>query len=336
VVLSSSSLPRIGQIGAGYWGKNLARNFAALGVLDALADTDRAALQALGDKHRIAALYESPKALLADPAVDAVVIATPAISHGPLAAAALAAGKHVFVEKPLCLDLAEAKRLGEAADRRGLTLMVGHLLHYHPAFRALLAAIREGRIGQIRYIYSHRLSLGKIRREESALWSFAPHDISMILSIVGALPERVLSSGGNYLSPTVADTSLSHFSFPRNIQAHVFVSWLHPYKDHRLVTVGSEGMLVFDDAVAGPEKLRLFSHGVGWDGQLPLISKATPEFIPYAGDEPLALECRHFLECIAGKKRPITDAEEGLRVLSVLDACQRSLTTGAATAPSLP
>jgi len=231
------------------------------------------------------------------------------------------------------LDVDAQDALKHLASERGLTLMVGHLLLYHPAFRALQEFLAAGRIGELRYIYSTRASLGKIRREENALWSFAPHDISMILRLVGKMPERVVCSGGSWLYPPVTDTSLSHFSFAEGVQAHVFVSWLHPYKDHRLVVVGSEGMVVFNDVEKGAAKLLHYPHAVGWEGTLPTVSKADASPIAYAADEPLALECAHFLSCVTKGEQPTTDATEALRVLAVLDACQRALESGTPTVP---
>lgn len=320
---------RVGVVGLGHWGPNLARNFAAHGALAALADSRPDILAHLSTQYPAARTFPNLDAMLSSTVVDAVAIATPAATHGMLAAKALAAGKHVFVEKPLCLDLDEARALGASAQAADLTLMVGHLLLYHPAFIALRSLTESGRLGRLRYIYSNRLSLGKIRREENALWSFAPHDVSMILALAGALPERVMTTGGNYLLSDVSDTTLSHLAFPGGVQAHIFVSWLHPYKDHRLVVVGSDAMATFHDSEPEGRKLMLYPHAVGWDGELPTVTKAAAEPVPYDAGEPLALECRHFLDCVAERRAPRSDAAESLRVLSVLDACQRSLVSGA-------
>jgi UDP-2-acetamido-3-amino-2,3-dideoxy-glucuronate N-acetyltransferase len=318
---------RVAVIGAGYWGKNLVRNFSALGVLGAICDVDPARVAALVAAHP-EARNATADGVLDDPGINAVAIATPAATHGALARRALDAGKHVFVEKPLCLDLEEASDLGSIARRRGLVLMVGHMLLYHPAYVSLRETVFSGGIGTLRYVYSTRLSLGKIRREENALWSFAPHDISMILDLVGRLPERLTASGAAFLSAGVADTTLSHLDFGKGLQAHVFVSWLHPFKDHRMVVVGSEGMIVFDDVLTGPQKLRLYRHKVEWNGEIPAVSKADAEHLPYDDAEPLGVECRHFLTAISGGGQPRSDAAEGIRVLKVLDACQRSLACG--------
>jgi UDP-2-acetamido-3-amino-2,3-dideoxy-glucuronate N-acetyltransferase len=319
---------RVGVAGTGYWGRNLVRNFANIGALAAICDVDPTALGNLSEQYPDATPYTAFKDLLGDAAVDAVVISTPAVTHGALARQALEAGKHVFVEKPLCLDLEEAAALGALATSRGLTLMVGHLLLYHPAFVALEAFVNEGRVGNLRYIYSNRASLGKIRKEENALWSFAPHDISMILQLAGEMPKTVTCVGGAWLKPGVADTTLSHLAFKNNVQAHIFVSWLHPFKDHRLVVVGEYGMAVFNDVESGSSKLLHYPHAIGWEGEVPTIDKAQATPIVWQESEPLACECLHFIDCVENGKEPRSNAAEGRSVLVVLDACQRALNLG--------
>lgn len=320
--------PGIAVIGLGHWGRNLVRNVHALEALSALYDTSpatRAAFAATYPRIHVAAELQD---IWSDTSIAGVMIATPAATHGALVGQALGAGKHVFVEKPLCLDVTEASRHAAKAAECGRVLMVGHLLRYHPAFRALASLVQEGVLGTLRYIYSNRLSLGRIRREENALWSFAPHDISMILAITGEMPELISTSGGHYLTSGVADTTLSHLTFPSGVQAHLFVSWLHPYKDQRLVVIGDRGMVVFDDVAVGTEKLRLYRHKAGWNGELPVVSKAEAESIPYNDAEPLRVECEAFLAAVRGDAAPPSDADEGIRVLRVLDACQRALVSG--------
>lgn len=320
--------PGVGAIGLGHWGQNIARNLHALGALAAMYDADGATRARFAKLYPAAQAATSIEQILGRADIPAVMIATPAPTHGALVDLALDAGKHVFVEKPICLDVAEADRLAAKATALGRMLMVGHLLLYHPAFEALLAAVRRGDLGRLRYIYATRASLGKIRRQENALWSFAPHDISMILQLAGRLPRAVVANGGNYLHEAVADTSLSHLDFGDGLQAHVFVSWLHPFKDHRLVVVGDRAMAVFNDVETGPQKLQIYAHKAHWDGDLPVVTKADAEPIPYAPDEPLARECRAFLAAVRGGTRPPSDGAEGARVLRVLDACQRSLDSG--------
>ena len=318
----------LGVVGAGYWGPNLARNFKELGVLAAICDIDPAALKKLQDVYPHARPYATADELAADPDISAVAIATSATTHGVMTRKFLEAGKHVFVEKPLCLDPVEAEQLGHLADNGQRTLMVGHLLLYHPAFQSLQAAVAKNRVGALRYIYSNRASFGKIRTEESALWSFAPHDVSMILALVGKLPHEALSVAANYVTDGVSDVTMSHLFFDGGIQAHIFVSWLHPYKDHRLVVVGDQGMMVFNDSAAGADKLILYPHTAMWDGDLPIAKKAQGEPIEYNPAEPLRVECQHFLDCVSGGTRPRSDWQEGTRVLRVLIACDGSIQSG--------
>jgi len=324
-------MTRIAVIGVGYWGRNLVRNFSALGVLAGVCEPDEAARATVRESYPDVAIHDQPGALFADPEIGGVVIATPAEMHGALTRQALEAGKHVFVEKPLCLDVGDAEQLKKLADEKGLVLMVGHLLLYHPAFRRLMEIVKEGQLGKLRYIYSNRLSLGKIRREENALWSFAPHDISMILQLAGDMPRRVVASGAHYLTDGVADTTLSHLVFKDNLQAHIYVSWLHPFKEQKLVVVGDKSMVVFDDTKDAAEKILLYRHEVGWDGELPVVSKAAPEPLTFAESEPLRNECEAFLGAIGGTAHPPSDAAEGIRVLKVLDACQQSILQGRPT-----
>ncbi len=321
-------MPKVAVIGAGHWGKNLVRNFSNLDALAGICESNPKSLDTITTDYPGVQTWTSHETLLADDDVEVVAIATPAGTHGELVEAALRAGKSVFVEKPLCLDLDQAYDLKGLAEEFDQILMVGHLMLYHPAFNALLSAVRRGDVGKLRYIYSTRLSLGQIRREENALWSFAPHDISMILALAERVPEEVIANGGTYLRDGIADTTLSHLTFSENLKAHLFVSWLHPYKDHRMVVIGSESMIVFDDNLPGPDKLLRFDHTIGWDGGLPSVSKAKGIPIPYDYEEPLLCECRHFLDCVENRKRPMSDVAEGIQVLSVLDACQRSLNSG--------
>jgi UDP-2-acetamido-3-amino-2,3-dideoxy-glucuronate N-acetyltransferase len=202
--------------------------------------------------------------------------------------------------------------------------MVGHLLWYHPAILKLQQLIEDGELGRIRYIYSNRLNLGMIRREENILWSFAPHDISVILGLVGEMPDQIEAQGGNYLHDRIADVTVSLLSFPSGIKAHVFVSWLHPYKEQKLIIVGERQMAVFDD-VATENKLVLYPHVILWKGQMPVPNKAKGRPVPIDMREPLRAECDHFLECLESRQTPRTNGEEGLRVLTVLQQCQSAL-----------
>ncbi|HPO07975.1 MAG TPA: DapH/DapD/GlmU-related protein, partial [bacterium] len=221
-------------------------------------------------------------------------------------------------------SVAVGKELVKLAAERRRILMVGHLLWYHPAILKLKELVDSGELGRIQYIYSNRLNLGKIRTEENILWSFAPHDISVILGLLGEMPDSVEASGGNYLDRRIADVTLSWLTFPSGTKAHVFVSWLHPFKEQKLVVVGERKMAVFDD-VEEEKKLLVYPHSIEWKNRLPIAKKAASEAIPFDRVEPLRAECEHFVECIRTRFTPRTDGEEALRTLTVLDACQRCL-----------
>ena len=317
--------PNVALVGCGYWGKNLARNFHDLGTLSAVCDRDEDKLREWRDLHPECRTFTSFIEVLQDPAIQAVAIATPAESHGDLVREALLAGKDVFVEKPLCLSVPEGEELVALARKRDRILMVGHLLWYHPAVLRLKEFIDAGELGRIQYIYSNRLNLGKIRREENILWSFAPHDISVILGLLGEMPEMIQAQGGNYLHQQIADVTVSLLSFRSGVKVHIFVSWLHPFKEQKLVVVGDRKMAVFDDVEQKDNKLLLFPHSIEWKNQFPVANKADPWPVPIPTEEPLRAECVHFLDCLRTRSRPRTDGEEGLRVLRVLQQCQKVL-----------
>ncbi len=318
-----SSKVKVAVVGAGYWGKNLVRNFAKLGVLAGVCDENVNISKSITEQYQCPIL--TWQHILDSKEIDAVAIAAPAVNHGPLSEAALAEDKHVFVEKPLALNVAVAKRLCLQAEQKQKILMVGHLLQYHSAFLKLKSLVMNGELGRLQYLYSHRLNFGKIRREEDILWSFAPHDISMILSLIGCEPTEVRAVGGYYLHQSIADTTTTHLTFPNGEQAHVFVSWLHPYKEQKLVVVGESGMMVFDDGQDWDHKLVLYRHRIEWRQGMPLPNKSDAEYIPLTKMEPLLNECQHFIDCIEQKKQPSTDGQEGLRVLKVLDQATRAL-----------
>ncbi len=314
----------IAVAGCGYWGKNLIRVFAELGALAKVCDPDRAMATAQAEAHGVP-IGDWPE-ILRDPAIPAVVIAAPAAVHYQLAREALSAGKHVFVEKPLALRASHAVELCELAEAKSKCLMVGHLLQHHPAFVALKRLVHEGRLGRLQYIYSTRLNLGKFGKEESILWSFAPHDVSMILSLVGGEPSQVSAVGASYLRQVVADVTTTHLRFPGGESAHIFVSWLHPYKEQKLVVIGDQGMAVFDDGQPWDSKVLVYPHRIDWSHGDPLPTRADAVAVEIAPEEPLKVECAHFLECVATGATPRTDGREGLRVLRVLQAADDALT----------
>lgn len=314
-------------VGAGQWGKNLARNFFALGALHTICDTREALLDTYAAQYPGIFLTTNFRAALENPEISKVVIAAPAALHYTLAKQALLANKDVYVEKPLCLDSAEGEELIKLAEQRGLILMVGHLLQYHPCVHRLQELLGRGELGKLQYIVSNRLNLGSIRTEENALWSFAPHDISVILSLCGhQLPVQLRCTGGAYLSHGIADTTMTTMRFDGDVRAHIYVSWLNPFKEQKLIVVGTSGMVVFDDTKPWEEKLLLYRNHVTWThGSIPQANKNAAEMVVVPQSEPLRNECEHFLNCCEERIEPRTNGQEGLRVLQVLQAAQASL-----------
>lgn len=314
----------VAVVGCGHWGKNLVRVFSELGALSCICDTDasRQGMMQLA-KGSSPRFTDSLQNVLDDPCIGAVAIATPAATHYTVVKQCLEAGKDVFVEKPLALTSDEGTELVAIAEKCSKILMVGHILLYHPAIVKLRQLIRDGALGRILYCYSNRLNMGLIRTEENILWSFAPHDISVMLHLLDEEPIAVEATGQSYLTPGVVDVTLSQLHFKSGVEGHIFVSWLHPSKEQRLVVVGSEQMAVFDDMAV--DKLQLFPHRVDWNERTPKAIKADAVTIELAKAEPLKAECSHFLDCVATRKTPLTSGREGLGVLRVLDACQQSL-----------
>ncbi len=312
---------RVGVIGCGAWGKNLVRNFSEMGVLSAVSDIYGPTARDMSERFSVPAL--SAESLFSSGAADAVAIAVPAEDHADLALQAIAAGKHVFVEKPIAVCEADAGRMAAAAADRNLILMVGHVLRYHPCFRELLEAVRSGKIGRLAYIYTSRADNRSLRRNENALWGFAPHDVSMILALAGEMPKRVAATGDAVPGRPGADIAVAGLEFPGGAKGHVFVSWYNHVKQQELVVAGENGVIVFDDRAEWPNKLAYFPHRGQTDGAAP-----APEPIVVERGEPLRIECEHFAECVATGRRPLTDGVEGLDVLRVLAAMTESMVSG--------
>jgi UDP-2-acetamido-3-amino-2,3-dideoxy-glucuronate N-acetyltransferase len=314
----------IAVIGCGYWGKNLVRNFAELGALHTVCDSNPKILESLKSLYPEVNAETDYHRVLANKQIQGVVIATPAVSHYLMAKEALGLDKDVFVEKPLALEVEQGRELVELAERNNRVLLVGHLLEYHPAVVKLFELVDKGELGKINYIYSNRLNLGKFRTEENILWSFAPHDISIILLLLGEMPQEISSHGGYYLHKDIADVTLTNLGFKDGIRAHIFVSWLHPYKEQKLVVVGDKKMALFDDTSL-KDKLLLYSHEIDWIDRRPVPRQKQPESVKVPLDEPLKVECQDFLDCIRTRKKPRVDGHKGLQVLQVLSYCQKSL-----------
>lgn len=319
----TNELPHVALAGCGYWGRNLARNFAELGCLTAVCDLQKARAEEIGRAYSARATQRFDD-LLAATDVHAIAIASPAARHFELAKKAMLAGKDVFVEKPLALHLHEGEELLEIAHKYSRVLMVGHLLHYHPAVVDLRRLLQAGELGKIEYISSSRLNLGRLRTEEDILWSFAPHDISAILYLLDESPSEIAAQGASYLNHPISDVTLTFLHFESGVKAHVFVSWLHPFKEQKLIIVGNRKMAVFDDMQ--PEaKLTLYSHQIDWINRVPVPRKAEGEVVPISKDEPLRVECQHFLDCVRDRSTPRTDGENGLKVLRILHAADESI-----------
>lgn len=319
-------MTRVAAIGCGGWGKNLVRNLVNLDALALIVDPSDAARQIAAD---LGVPHESDVSNVLDRAdIDAVVIATPAVMHYEVARLALMAGKDVYVEKPIALSVEEGSVLARLADANGCVLMVGHLLQYHPVFQKLVAMVQVGDLGKVSYVSSSRLNFGLLRTEENVLWSFAPHDVSMVLGVVGQAPLRVLATQATILQPGIPDITSVQLEFDGGLSAEIRSSWLNPEKEQKLIVVGDKGMAVFSDREKWSEKLIFYPNIVDWSsGRLKAVAGQAVS-IAVAEGEPLKLEMSHFIDCIHTRAKPRTDATEALEVLAVLQAAQRSMDNG--------
>ena len=333
----TSTPVQVGVVGLGYWGPNLARNFdrSPDAVLRWICDASEAARARWSTQFPKARVSDSIDELLSDPELDAVVVATDVSSHAELAQRVLEAGKHCFVEKPMAQSLAEAEQLAAAAERSDRVLMVGHLLEYHPGVEKLAQITRAGDLGDIHYVYSNRLNLGKLRADENALWSLGAHDVSVVLHLAGEEPTEVQAFGESYMRTGVEDVVFCYLRFPSGIAAHLHLSWLDPHKERRLTVVGSRRMATFDDMEL-ERKLTVYDKGFDQDFQSygEYIARSGDTWSPrVSNEEPLRIECRHFVECVLSGAKPRSDAASGVRVVRVLAALQRSLEETSRAAP---
>ena len=320
---------QVGVVGLGYWGPNLARNFDRLPgaslrwICDASEDARKRWSAAFPDARPAADVAE----LLGDPELDAVAVATHVPSHAEIACAVLGAGKHCFVEKPLAQSVADAEAVADAAERSGRVLMAGHLLEYHPGVEKLKEIADSGELGDIHYVYSNRLNLGKLRADENALWSLGAHDVSVILRLAGEEPAEVHAQGESFMRPGVEDVVFCYLRFPSGLMAHLHLSWLDPHKERRFTIVGSRRMATFDDMEL-ERKVTVYDKGFDQD------FASYGEYIARSGDiwsprisneEPLRIECAHFVDCVLEGREPRSGARSGIAVVRVLEALQRSL-----------
>ena len=316
-------MTKIGLIGCGMWGRNLARNLAQLDVLAAVADrNDENAAE-------FAAQFNSHKrdfdTILADTSIDGIAIATSALSHDQLAIAALQAGKHVYVEKPLSLTLVGATSIADAAKKAGRRVMVGHLIRYHAAFCELQAQVTAGAIGTLRHVQANRLAMGRIRNTESVLFDLCPHDLSLILALAGGMPNKIYCAGCSHMTVGVVDYLSSFLGFKNGVSAGMQTSWLSPFKEHKLIVTGTAGSMVFDDSKTWPEKLTLFQDSMRLNGEYFIVDRASPVALPVAEAEPLKDQMRAFIKCCQTGHPAASDIAEALNVQIVLDQMQNAL-----------
>ena len=335
----TDSAVRVGVVGLGYWGPNLARNFHALPDCELAwccdADADRR--ERIADQFRETRVTDDLADLLADPQLDAIVLATPVPTHGPLAVAVLEAGKHCFVEKPLAQSVADGERAVAAAADSGRLLMVGHLLEYHPGVRALKEIVDSGELGELRYIYGNRLNLGQLRADENALWSLGAHDVSVVLALAGEEPHELSARGECYMREGVEDVVFGFLRFPSGLAAHLHLSWLDPHKERRFTVVGAKRMATFDDMEI-ERKVTIYDKGfdesAGYGEYVARAGEIRSPLVPNA--EPLRLECAHFIECVREGRTPRSDGESGLRVVRILEGLQRELDASRRSAVLVP
>ncbi|WP_394688105.1 Gfo/Idh/MocA family protein [Hoeflea sp.] len=314
--MNTSPSPRIAVVGCGYWGSNHARTLAELGALCAVADRHEERAATLAARHGVKTV--SIENILTDDDIDGLVLALPPQYHADMAIAALEAGKHVLVEKPIALSVADARRVVDAASKRpDLAAMTGHVLRFHPAFEALESLVSAGELGTVRYIHSHRVGLGKFHAENDALWDIAPHDLSLILALTGEKPVSVRGVGSAMLN-RLSDFAHLHLQFPGGVRSHVFTSRLNPYRERKLTVIGSKAMAVFDDVAPWNEKLAVYHHKLweddnGWQSEM-----VDPAYVDIPDGMPLTRECTHFIDCIRDATAPRTPVTDGLSVIEIL------------------
>jgi UDP-2-acetamido-3-amino-2,3-dideoxy-glucuronate N-acetyltransferase len=331
-MLELQSPPKVAVIGAGNWGRNLVRDFYSLGALKLVCDQDPKILEEAGGAFPGVRTASSFDEVLSDPEIKAVALATPAATHAELGLKILSSGRDLLVEKPLAMSVEDCRAMAAIANQKGLILMVDHLLNRHPAVERLKAMVAAGELGRIVHIASARRNFGVIRRDENALWSLAPHDVAMVLGLMGSLPQKVLAvGGGGYLTRGVEDLASAHLLFDNDATAAISVSWLHPFKEHRLSVAGLEAMAVFDDTLPWDSKLTVYPHKVRWLGPVPKAERAQGEKVALTEAQPLKLQCQAFLEAVKTRiPPPDSHGEEALRVLMVLEGLSRSLKDGQA------
>lgn len=317
---------KIAIIGSGRWGMNHVRTACA--VLPprniTVVDTNPGAFDKVKAVSPDIIFSGDMDAVLKDTTISCVIIATPAETHFAIGKQCLLSGKHALIEKPITLLAQDAKELADLAAEKNLKLMVGHILLYHPAVLKIKEMVDSGLIGGLQYIYSNRLNLGAIRSEENILWSFAPHDISVIQFLTGTSPIEIKASGAAFVQSVVEDTTLTYLEYPNGIHAHIFVSWLHPFKEQRLVVIGEKGMIVFEDSLP-KDKLKFYKKGFKVENGKVEKFDNEPDVISFPNAQPLEDEQRHFFNCVLEDREPRTNGWHALEVLKILDMATKKL-----------
>ncbi len=314
---------RICVVGAGHWGKNHIKTLHELGALGGIVESDLKKQDELKKQYVNTRFYEDLKDALSD-SYDGYTVATPAYTHYSVGKEILEQRKPVLIEKPMALKVSEARELKQLADKKNVTLMVGHVLLFHPAIQKIKELIQDNKIGKLQYIYSNRLNLGTVRTEENILWSFAPHDIAIFEYLIECLPTEIISRGGAFLQPYIHDSTMTILKFPNNIVGHIFVSWLHPFKEHRIIVIGSKGMFVYEDS-SDKKDLLFYEKGIDWVRGEPVKREGPTEIIHYDIKMPLTEELKYFIEHLDGEKPAISDGRNGVEVLEILEKATLSL-----------
>ncbi len=317
-------MKKICVVGCGYWGKNHISTLHEIGYLGGIVDSDTTLLSNFSKKYPNILTYQNLAEAISNENFSGFVVATPSSTHFKIAQKIIDHGKHVLVEKPLALNVDDAKTLVLLAKKRKVNLMVGHVLLFHPAIKKIKKLIKNNKIGKLQYIYSNRLNLGQVRTEESAFWSLAPHDISLFQYFTESLPVNINAFGGDFLQKDIHDTTITMLDYPNNVKGHIFVSWLHPFKEHRLVVIGSEGMLSFEDSLAN-SPLKFYDKKFQIDKHVPEKIDGPVQDISYENKLPLTLELEYFINHLNGNNLKISNGKSGLEVIEILESATNLL-----------
>jgi len=317
---------KICVVGAGMWGMNHVRTLHGLGNLGAVVDSSLERLESIKNNYPGVSVYSNLSEALEGKCAG-FTVATPAETHFEIASKIIEVGKHVLVEKPLTLNSKDAAVLNEQAKKMGVNLLVGHVLLFHPAFNKIKAMVDEGVIGELQYLYSNRLNLGKIRTEENVFWSLAPHDIALFQYLVEKEPDKITSRGMDILQDGIHDTTMTTIEYPGSVMGHVFVSWLHPFKEHRFVAIGTKGMIRFEDSAEG-KPLLFYDKTVLWENGIPKPVSGASWYVEYENSMPLTEELKYFIKCTGGERAEIANGDSAVDVVKILEAASESLENG--------